>query len=108
MTTPPTEKTTITLTEYGSAVTLPISMTFIQQQYNKLIEHMLYAYNHHVAQHTEKVDGCEYCYPPAKVPLTRKQKMRIQWNQFKYQLGMPFLKVANRLGAYNETDDWYD
>jgi hypothetical protein len=48
-------------------------------------------------------DTCDICnYKPT--PLTRKQKRRIKINLVRYKIGSKFLAIANKLGAYNESD----
>lgn len=46
---------------------------------------------------------CAWCNRPKYVP-TRRDKMRYKIQNIEYRIGLRFLNIANKLGAYNESD----
>ena len=76
----------VTIQDYGAP-----KMDLIQAAYNQYVEYAMKA-----------IELMPYTEPK---PLTRKQKLQQKISYRKWELGKKFLKIANKLGAYN---DYYD
>ena len=89
----------VTIQDYGAP-----KINLVQYGYEVYLSPLLAQMEWHL-KHEEKVAGCMYCYQPERKPSTRKQKLQQKISYRKWELGEKFLKIANKLGAYN---DYYD